>query len=543
MAEKILEMKGITKTFPGVIANDNVNLELYAGEIHALLGENGAGKSTLMNVLTGIYKPEYGEIYHKGKLISISSPKHAVAIGVGMVHQHFRLIAPLSVAENVMLTSGKCPTIIKEKEMNEAVRKCSEEFGLGLAPEAKIWQLSVGEQQRVEIVKLLYRGAEILILDEPTAVLTPQESIEMFKTLRRMADSGKAVVFISHKMNEVMENADRITVLRGGKTIATVTKDEANREDLTLMMVGHELKKQTDRERGNYGEVILEGTDLCCVNDRGLNALKHVNINLHKGEILGIAGVAGNGQKMLAEVITGLRPLTAGKLVFKGDDVTNASIKVRKEKGISFVPEDRLGMGLVPALNLMDNLILKDYYHERFSNKSILKKDEIRKATEECVAKYNIKNAGIERPVRLMSGGNQQKLLVAREVSGNADLLVVAYPVRGLDIGAIDAIHEIMLEEKAKGTAILMISEDLDEVFEMSDNIAVLFDGYMSEKIDPRKTNRIEIGKLMAGEGLGDEEPASSAAAEAAAVIEEAVEINTAEAEEAAEKKEVGADE
>ena len=536
MAEKILEMKGITKTFPGVIANDNVNLELYAGEIHALLGENGAGKSTLMNVLTGIYKPDYGEIYHKGKLIDISSPKQAVAIGVGMVHQHFRLIAPLSVAENVMLTSGKCPTIINEKEMNEAVRQCSEEFGLQLSPEAKIWQLSVGEQQRVEIVKLLYRGAEILILDEPTAVLTPQESIEMFKTLRRMADSGKAVVFISHKMNEVMENADRITVLRGGKTIATVTKAEANREDLTLMMVGHDLKKPSEREIGNYGEVILEGTDLCCNNDRGLSALKHVNINLHKGEILGIAGVAGNGQRMIAEVITGLRPLTAGKLVFKGTDVTKASIKERKEKGIAFVPEDRLGMGLVPALNLMDNLILKEYYHPRYSNKSILKRDEIRKATEECVKKYNIKNAGIERPVRLMSGGNQQKLLVAREVSGDADLLVVAYPVRGLDIGAIDAIHEIMLEEKAKGTAILMISEDLDEVFEMSDNIAVLFDGYMSEKIDPRTTNRIEIGKLMAGEGLGEE--AAHAVVNAAGAIEEGLEKEAKIAVEAA--KEAG---
>ena len=530
MAEKILEMKGITKTFPGVIANDNVNLELYAGEIHALLGENGAGKSTLMNVLTGIYKPEYGEIYHKGKLIDISSPKHAVAIGVGMVHQHFRLIAPLSVAENVMLTSGKCPTIINEKEMNDAVRKCSEEFGLQLSPEAKIWQLSVGEQQRVEIVKLLYRGAEILILDEPTAVLTPQESIEMFKTLRRMADSGKAVVFISHKMNEVMENADRITVLRGGKTIATVTRAEANREELTHMMVGHDLKKPSDRERGNYGEVILEGTDLCCNNDRGLPALKHVNINLHKGEIL---GVAGNGQRMISEVITGLRPLTAGKLVFKGEDVTKASIKARKEKGIAFVPEDRLGMGLVTALNLMDNLILKEYYHPRFSNKSILKKDEIRKATEECVKKYNIKNAGIERPVRLMSGGNQQKLLVAREVSGDADLLVVAYPVRGLDIGAIDAIHQIMLEEKAKGTAILMISEDLDEVFEMSDNIVVLFDGYMSDKIDPLKTNRIEIGKLMAGEGLGEETVAHDVA-KAESVIEDVIEKDTQEAAEAA---------
>lgn len=505
MAEKILEMRGITKTFPGVIANDNVNLELYAGEIHALLGENGAGKSTLMNVLTGIYKPDAGSIYHKGKKIDISSPKQAVKIGIGMVHQHFRLIAPLTVAENVMLTSGKCPVILNDKSINEAIAACSREFNLELTPTAKIWQLSVGEQQRVEIVKLLYRGAEILILDEPSAVLTPQESVEMFKTLRTMANSGKAVVFISHKMNEVMENADRVTVLRGGKTIATVRKGEATREELTQMMVGRDLEAHKEKHITLNEEVVLEGTDLCAKNDRGIAALKHVNIKLRKGEILGIAGVAGNGQRILAEVLTGLRPLTGGRIIFKGEDVTKASINKRKEKGMAFVPEDRLGMGLVPALNLMDNLILKEYYHDAYSSKGILKKGEIRKATQECVDKYEIKNAGLEKPVRLMSGGNQQKLLVAREVNGDADVLVVAYPVRGLDIGAIDAIHEIMNREKESGTAILMISEDLDEVFEMSDRIAVLFDGYMSEPIPANETNRTDIGKLMAGDGLGED--------------------------------------
>ncbi|MBQ0058521.1 MAG: ABC transporter ATP-binding protein [Lachnospiraceae bacterium] len=504
MGELVLEMRGVTKTFPGVIANDNVNLELYAGEIHALLGENGAGKSTLMNCLTGIYKPDAGEIYHKGKPIVINSPKHAVDIGVGMVHQHFRLIPPLSVAENIMLTSGKCPLVLKTDEINDAIRACSKEFNLELSPEAKVWQLSVGEQQRVEIVKLLYRGAEILILDEPSAVLTPQESVEMFKTLRMMADSGKAVVFISHKMNEVMDNSDRITVLRGGKSIATVTRDKFDKDELTIMMVGHNLERKADRAKAALNEVLLEVDNLSAINDRGFRGLKHVSFKLHKGEILGIAGVAGNGQRLLAEAVTGLRPAEEGKILYKKKDVTKWSIKQRKEAGMSFVPEDRLHMGLVPSLNLMDNLILKEYYYDKYSKKGILNKAAIRKDAEECVERYNIKNAGVEYPVRLMSGGNQQKLLVAREVKSGPDLLVVAYPVRGLDIGAINAIHEIMDEERKRGAAIIMISEDLDEVFEMSDNVSVLFDGYMSEPVPVDQITRKEIGALMAGEGLGE---------------------------------------
>ena len=506
MAEKLLEMRGITKTFPKIVANDDVNLELYAGEIHALLGENGAGKSTLMNVLTGIYKPDKGQMFYKGKPVEITNPRQAVDLGIGMVHQHFRLIAPLSVAENVMLASGKCPTILKPKEMNEAIAKCSAEFGLELEPEAKIWQLSVGEQQRVEIVKLLYRGAEILILDEPSAVLTPQEADEMFRTLRTMADSGKAVVVISHKMNEVLAHADRITVLRGGKSIATMMKNETNREELTQMMVGHELKGASEHEKIPAGELILDASNLCALNDRGLSALKKANLKIHRGEIIGIAGVAGNGQKILAEVLTGLRPLTDGQILYKGKDITKASIRERKEMGVSFVPEDRLGMGLIPSMNLMENLILKSYSQPKFSKKGIMKNADIRKATEACVEKYDIKNAGLEKPVRLMSGGNQQKLLVGREVMGDADLLVVAYPVRGLDIGAADGIHQILYEQKKRGAAILMISEELDEVFEVSDKIAVLFDGYLSDLIDPESTNKTEIGKLMAGVGLGESE-------------------------------------
>ena len=506
MGELILEMKNITKTFPGVIANENVNLSLYTGEIHALLGENGAGKSTLMNVLTGIYKPDYGDIFFRGEKKVITSPRHAVDLGIGMVHQHFRLISTLTVAENIMLNSGHCPLVLREKEINDEIQKSSEEFDLKVVPDAKIWQLSVGEQQRVEIVKLLYRGAEILILDEPTAVLTPQESRNMFRSLRSMADSGKAVVFISHKMNEVLDNADRITVLRGGKSVATLMREETNRDELTQLMVGHDLTKLNKNTDRNFGDVVLECEGMDADNDRGMYALKKAKITIHSGEIYGIAGVAGNGQKMLAEVITGLRPLKGGTVKLKGKDITNASIKARINDGVAFVPEDRLSMGLVPSLNLMDNFVLKKYSTPQYSNKGILKKADIRKDTAECVKQYDIKNAGLEKDARLMSGGNQQKLLVARELIGDPSLLVVSYPVRGLDIGAIDAIHKIMLQEKEKGTAILMISEDLDEIFEMSDTIGVLFDGYLSDPIIPAETNKEALGRLMAGIGLGEEE-------------------------------------
>lgn len=499
MSEVLLEMRNITKTFTGVAANKDVNLELYPGEIHALLGENGAGKSTLMNVLTGIYKPDYGDIYYKGKKIEINNPKQAVKLGIGMVHQHFRLISTLSVAENVMLNSGECPLVLNTDEMNKAISECSKKYNLDLEPEAKVWQLSVGEQQRVEIVKLLYRGAQILILDEPSAVLTPQESVEMFRTLRMMADSGKAVVFISHKMNEVMANADRITVLRGGKSVATMKAGEMSAEELTGLMVGHKLPKIDREKRCGFGDRVLECTNLNANNDRGLPALKDVSFHIHSGEILGIAGVAGNGQKMLAEVVTGLRKLTGGKVLYKGKDISGYDVKTRNRNGISFIPEDRLGMGLVPSMNMMENIILKKFYRPVFSNRGILKKKDIRKITEDYVKEFDIKNAGLDKKVGLMSGGNQQKLLFAREISGEPDLIVVAYPVRGLDVGAANAVHEILLEQKERGAAILMISEDLEEIFELSDRIAVLYEGQLSQDLVTEKVTKEDVGKLMAG--------------------------------------------
>ena len=503
MKQAVIEMRNITKRFGDVVANEDVNLALYPGEIHALLGENGAGKSTLMNILTGIYKPNSGEIYFNGKKVSIKSPKQAVDMGIGMVHQHFRLIPPLSVAENVFLYMPDCKNILREKEMEEAIDKCSKEFHLDVDASAKVWQLSVGEQQRVEIIKLLYRGADILILDEPSAVLTAQEAVEMFKVLRKMADSGKSVIIISHKMNEVMQNADRITVLKGGRVEDTMEAKDATVERLTKAVVGDREFVQQIREKQELSEKkVLSVENLSVKNDKGLIAVNHVTMDIRAGEILGIAGVAGNGQKELTEAIAGLRKVESGKVMVNGEDVTGLSIRKHIDKGVSFIPEDRLHMGLVPSMDLTENAILKHFGWKKFSNKGILKKKQIDEITNEYIQKYEIKTAGIHSNVGLMSGGNQQKLLVAREVNGNQSLLVASYPVRGLDIGATEAIHRILLEESEKGTAILLISEELDEIFQLADRIGVMCDGNMMAILDREEADYDTVGRLMSGEKL-----------------------------------------
>lgn len=503
MKQPVIEMRNITKRFGDVIANENVNLSLYPGEIHALLGENGAGKSTLMNILTGIYKPNSGEIYFHGKKVSIKSPKQAVDMGIGMVHQHFRLIPTLSVAENVFLYMPNCPKVLKQKEMEAAITACSKEFHLDVDASAYVWQLSVGEQQRVEIIKLLYRGADILILDEPSAVLTSQEAEEMFKVLRRMADSGKSVITISHKMNEVMQNADRITVLKGGRVEDTMEAGDATVERLTRAVVGdREFVQQTREKHVRSVETVLSVENLSVKNDKGLTAVNGVSFEIRAGEIFGIAGVAGNGQKEMTEAVAGLRKAESGRISLKGEDVTSLSIRKHIDKGISFIPEDRLSMGLVPKMNLNDNIILKHFEWKKFSKNGILKKKEITKTTQEYIDKYEIKTAGINSNVGLMSGGNQQKLLVAREVNGDQSLLVASYPVRGLDIGATEAIHKILLEESEKGTAILLVSEELDELFQLADRIGVMCDGNMMAIIDREDADYDTIGRLMSGETL-----------------------------------------
>ena len=499
----MIEMRNITKRFGEVVANENVNLSLYPGEIHALLGENGAGKSTLMNILTGIYKPNSGEILFNGKKVSIRSPKQAVDMGIGMVHQHFRLIPTLSVAENVFLYLPECKNILRKKEMEDAIDACSREFHLEVDASAKVWQLSVGEQQRVEIIKLLYRGADILILDEPSAVLTAQEAEEMFKVLRRMADSGKSVIIISHKMNEVMQNADRITVLKGGKVEDTMEAREATIDRLTKAVVGdREFVPQIRETQEVSGKEVLSVEGLSVKNDKGLTAVNQVSFTIHAGEILGIAGVAGNGQKELTEAIAGLRKAEAGRITVNGEDVTKLSIRKHIDKGVAFIPEDRLSMGLVPSLDLSENMILKHFGWKKFSSRGILKRKEIEETTRNYIEKYEIKTAGIHSSVGLMSGGNQQKLLVAREVNGEASLLVASYPVRGLDIGATEAIHKILLEESAKGTGILLISEELDEIFQLSDRIGVMCDGNMMAILDREQADYDTVGRLMSGETL-----------------------------------------
>ena len=503
MGDLILEMKHITKTFGNVVANRDVSLQLYAGEIHALLGENGAGKSTLMNVLTGIYKPDEGQIFYKGKEVAIRSPKQAVQMGIGMVYQHFRLIPTLSVVENVYLYSDQRGFMLSRKKMEQVIAECSEKFNLNVDASAKVWQLSVGEQQRVEIIKLLYRGAEILILDEPSAVLTPQEAEAMFKTLRRMAENGKSVIVISHKMNEVMHNADRITVLKGGMVEDTMLAEDATVERLTRAVVGNREQKELRVDREHLGErCVLKVESLSALDDKGLTALKNVSLDIHAGEIFGIAGVAGNGQRELAETLAGLRPAVTGHILLKDKDVTKQTIRGRIKEGISFIPEDRLHLGLVPGLNMTDNVILKAYDSRRYSSHGLLNHKQMEADTEDYIKTYDIKNGGMELPVALMSGGNQQKLLIAREIAGEPALIIAAYPVRGLDIGAVAAIHEILLEQSARGAAILLISEELEEIFEMCHRVGVLCDGELMGIRDTSETDFDELGRMMSGERL-----------------------------------------
>ena len=497
----LLEMKGITKRFGKTLANDHVNLRLYKGEIHALLGENGAGKSTLMNILLGIYRPNSGEIFYKGEKVSIRSPKDAVRLGIGMVHQHFVLIPTLSVAENIFLSTGNCSFILNRAKMEETIRGYSEKFGLDVDPGAKVWQLSVGEQQRVEIMKLLCRNSEIMILDEPSAVLTPQESREMFKTLRTMAKDGKTIVFISHKMNEVMEYSDRITVLKSGRVEDEMLTKDATVERLTKAVVGSRtLNKKVARAKKESACVLLEVEHLHVKNDKGLMALKDVSFSLRAGEIFAIAGVAGNGQRELAEVLAGLRKVTSGKIAMNGRDITKANARERISLGISFIPEDRLKMGLIPGMNLKQNAILKSFREPEFNRFGFLRNKPIKAVTERFVATHDIKNGGIDLPVSMMSGGNQQKLLVAREISSNPALIIAAYPVRGLDIGATESINNILMEQRNKGACVLLISEELDEIFEMSDRVAVLCDGKLMGIRNTSETDYEEIGRLMSGE-------------------------------------------
>ena len=500
MTEEVLvHMSGISKRFPGVLANDNVDFSLKAGEIHALLGENGAGKTTLMSVLAGVYWPNAGTISIQGRKVSIQSPRQAIQQGIGMVHQHFMLVPSYSVAENITLGLDKPKFFLRKPDLEKEIILIAQRFGVQVDPQAKIWQLSVGEQQRVEIMKMLYRGARILILDEPTAVLTPQEVDELFSTLRQMAHSGHGIVFISHKLDEVMRIADRISVMRKGRRIATVLKSETNSEQLARMMVGREVLFNLEKKECQRGEKILRLEGVRSLSDKGLPALKDLSLEVCAGEILGIAGVAGNGQRELAEVVNGLRPLTGGKIFIEGRDVSRAKPREIIDQGVAFIPEDRKGMGIVSNLDLADNLILKSYRRSPHSNGFFLRSRVIREETARLVKDFEIAAPNLETPAKLLSGGNAQRLILAREISGRPKLIIAVHPTRGLDVGATESVRKIILEQREAGAAILLISEDLEELLFLSDRLAVLYEGQVMGIMDPQEVAVEEVGLLMAG--------------------------------------------
>ena len=501
MTNPFIKMEAICKYFPGVVANENVDLEIYRGEVHALLGENGAGKSTLMSILSGLYRSDQGQVLIDGQQVVFNCPKDSLKAGIGMVHQHFKLVDNLTATENIILGLKHISRFYNLEKHHQEISKFSLNYGLKVDPRSEIWQLSVGEQQRVEIIKMLYRNVEVLILDEPTAVLTPQEVQELFITLRKMAEEGKAIIVITHKLNEVMKVADRITVLRHGKFIATVMKSQTSKQELSKLMVGRDVCLTYEKENKELGPKILRAENLNVLNDKKVAALSDFSLDVYGGEILGIAGVAGNGQRELTESIAGLREVVSGKIVIDGENLTNSTPRKIIDAGVSLIPEDRMGTGLVANLNITQNLILKCFHESYFSSKGFLNMENLKNYSTEIVTDFDIKTSGISTPIKLMSGGNQQKLLLAREMSKRPKLVVAAYPSRGLDISATQAIHKILLNQRADGAAIILISEDLDEIFCLSDRIAVMYEGQVMGIVEPNKTTIEEIGLMMCGEG------------------------------------------
>ena len=486
--------RSLTKRFPGVIANDSVEFEAAGGEIHALLGENGAGKSTLSNMLTGLYRPDAGFVEVEGSRVELSSPRAAIAAGIGMVHQHFRLVQPFTVAENVVL--GHDPGFVVDRARIEGrVSDLSREFGLDVDPRARIWQLSVGEQQRVEIVKVMYRDARVVILDEPTAVLTPQEASRLFDTMRSLAAAGRTVIFISHKLHEIMAVADRVTVLRGGRSVATVDTATSSKNGLASLMVGRDVSGPVRRPRSlPIGATVLDVRDLPAIGDREVEALRRVSLTVAAGEIVGIAGVAGNGQRELAEAITGLRPST-GRVWLDGTELRSGDARAAIKAGIAHVPEDRLGTAVAPSLSIAENLALKSY---RAAGPILRRSGMVRDAAK-AIATYDVKASGATATASQLSGGNLQKVVLAREFAQNPLVLIAASPTRGLDVGAIETVHEHLRSAAGRGVGVLLISEDLDELLALSDRILVLFDGHIAGEVDPVTATQEQIGLLMAG--------------------------------------------
>ncbi len=499
-----LEMTGITKRYPGVIANNKISLDVKAGEIHALLGENGAGKTTLMNILFGLARPDEGEILLDGKPVQIADPADAIARGIGMVHQHFMLIPVLTVAENILLGAETMANSIflDRREARRRIIELGKRFGFEIDPDAKVGSLSVGWQQRVEILKALYRDARILVLDEPTAVLTPQETVEVFAVLRRLAAEGHSIIFISHKLYEVLEIADRITVIRRGEVVGTRQPSETNEDDLAALMVGREVQLAVDRGTSHPAEPVLTIDNLTVRSDQGQDVVRNVSFNVRAGEILGIAGVAGNGQDELVEAITGLRHSHKGTMQLAGENIIGWSVRERREHGLGYVPGDRQKYGLVLGFPISDNLILTRYYSRPFA-RGVQRADAAIEAwAQEKIKEFDIRTPSSTAPAGTLSGGNQQKVIVARELSRDLQLLVLDQPTRGLDVGSIEFIHKQAVSKRDAGTGILLVSAELDEILELSDRIAVMYRGEIVALINGRPTaNKEEIGLLMATGG------------------------------------------
>lgn len=500
--EYFLDMQNITKLFPGVKANDNVNLSIKEGEIHALVGENGAGKTTLMNILYGLYDPDRGEIYYKGKKVKLKDPQAAIDLGIGMVHQHFMLVKPLTVTENIVL--GNEPRknnglMLDRKQAKSEVQRISKQYGLFVDPDSKIQDISVGMQQRVEIIKTLYRGAELLIFDEPTAVLTPQEIEELFEIFRSLKEQGKTIIFITHKLKEVKAISDRITVLRGGKSVDTVETKTVSEEDVAELMVGRQVLLEVEKTPAQTGEEILNISNLNVEDNRGLPAVKDISLSLKKGEILGIAGVEGNGQSELVEALTGLRDIKSGSIKLRDKEISKYDARQIKREKVAHIPEDRHKHGLIMDFDLKENTILGYHDLKPFSKKGIMNYENIAKYTADLIKEYDIRGAGMQSLAKNLSGGNQQKLIVAREFSHDPEFLIASQPTRGVDVGSIEFIHNQIIERRDKGAAVLLVSAELSEILSLSDRIAVIFEGEIVDVLDAAKTDEMELGRLMTG--------------------------------------------
>ncbi len=493
-------MVDIIKAFPGVLANDRVNFDVHSGEIHALLGENGAGKSTLMRQLYGLYRPDAGKIMIDGVDHQFRSPQDAIRVGIGMIHQHFMLVPSLTVVENVALglKSSREPRLDLDR-VEKRIRQVSEQYGLKVNPKDYVWQLAVGEQQRVEIIKALYRGAALLILDEPTAVLTPQEVEDLFTTLRQMARDNHALIFISHKLHEVLSISDRVTVLRDGRVVGTTGCQNVTKPQLARLMVGRDIITQYNRPRVENGDVLLKVEDLWVKSDRDTDALRGISFEIRSGEILGLAGVSGNGQRELAEALSGLRPIVRGRQILLGKEMTNTTPEAHILAGQAYIPEERMRDGAIREFSVSENLILEDHGRKPYSRGLFLDFNSIRQRSNELVKEFNVKTPSLDTPLKNLSGGNIQKMILARELARKPQVLIAAQPTRGVDIGASEYIHLQLLRQRLAGTATLLISEDLDEILALSDRIAVIYEGRIMGVVKSGEANLEQLGLMMAG--------------------------------------------